>query len=331
MARLADFNGIKLRVEVPEGAHKVRVGLPKPNGALVANARAKGYPVLVSSNAFAKRDADGYFAGWRPARNLAGLDVALDSAGFVAWARYGGFDWAVGSYLDLVAAFPWSWWAQMDACCEKEIAGDRRTVRMRQAETIRLLARCERAARDRGLPPPVKVLQGAEPADYIWHARQVLDGSERLIGVGSMCRRPLHGPNGLIAVVRALDAELPQGTKLHLFGIKTAGLRALAHHPRIASVDSMAWSTRARKLAHEAGRSNSIAHKVEVMDEWAERQLGTVLGSPAAKVEPEELEEREGFDDLTEEWAELVEAGEIDLASALHHMAWERYARGEAA
>lgn len=329
MARTANFDGFRIDIEIPEGATMVRVGLPKAGGSLVAHAKAKGYPILISSNALAYRDQDKSFTGWRKTlEQLEGMDVALDSAGFVAWAHYGDFSWGVDNYVELASRFPFTWWAQMDACCEAEIAGNREAVRMRQAETIRLLRECKKAAKRRGIKPPMKVLQGSVPADYVWHAEQVIEGDEEIIGIGSMCRRPLHGPSGLLAVVAALDACLPEGVRLHLFGIKTAGLRALAHHPRIASVDSMAWSIAARRAAHKEGASNTIARKVEAMDDWTERQLASVLGSSPAKLEATPLEEREGFSKLTEEWAELVEGGEIDLQSALIHMDRERYALG---
>ena len=39
--------------------------------------------------------------------------VALDSAGFVAASRYRGFPWSTHHYLDLAAAAPWLWWAEL--------------------------------------------------------------------------------------------------------------------------------------------------------------------------------------------------------------------------
>src|SRR3546814_19728467 len=63
-----------------------------------------------------------------------------------------------------------------------------------------------------------------------------------LVGVGSMCRRPVHGADGLIAVVDRLDQVPPRQTRMHLFGVKGAAipyLTAFAH--RIASIDSQAY------------------------------------------------------------------------------------------
>ena len=49
-----------------------------------------------------------------------------------------------------------------------------------------------------------------------------------MVGVGSVCRRHLHGPDGLIAIMGALDRVLPSGTVVHLFGAKGNALPALA-------------------------------------------------------------------------------------------------------
>lgn len=312
----------------------IRVGLPLPGGALPRAARRLGAKVLVSANALARR-RDGDVVGFRTQLpDLDGLDVALDSAGFVAWAHYGGFPWSVEMYVgELVAGHPWTWWAQMDACCEPEMAGDRVAVRMRQAETIRLLGECEAVARRFGVAPPVPVLQGWTPDDYVWHAREiglhVTDRAEGrawmpdLVGVGSMCRRQTFGPNGLVAVVAALDRVLPTDVGLHLFGVKSEGLALLARHPRVASVDSMAWDVAARNRARDAGVSCSMAHRSAVMGEWYATQMAAVgrlemvpgalaLGSGEPPVH-----------ELVDEYADLLAAGEIDAGSAGYHLAWE--------
>jgi hypothetical protein len=40
------------------------------------------------------------------------------------------------------------------------------------------------------------------------------------VGLGSVCRRHLHAPDGIVAIVRALDEIMPAGVQLHLFGVK---------------------------------------------------------------------------------------------------------------
>src|SRR3546814_1516716 len=66
------------------------------------------------------------------------------------------------------------------------------------------------------------VIQGRHPGDYERCAEALAHMTERtgLVGVGSMCRRPVHGADGLIAVVDRLDQILPRRTRLHLFGVK---------------------------------------------------------------------------------------------------------------
>ncbi|MCE3544045.1 hypothetical protein LXJ56_28100, partial [Escherichia coli] len=63
------------------------------------------------------------------------------------------------------------------------------------------------AIRDRLMP----VLQGRVPDDYVRSLDAIggliLPGT--VVGIGSMCRRPIHGPEGLIAVVERLTRILP--------------------------------------------------------------------------------------------------------------------------
>ena len=57
---------------------EIRVGIPRPGGALAAAARALGYKVMVSANSFLIRDKFGEPARVRrPGTTFAGLDAAL--------------------------------------------------------------------------------------------------------------------------------------------------------------------------------------------------------------------------------------------------------------
>lgn len=300
----------------------MRVGIPKPGGQLVRHARHRGYPTLFSANALVREDRSRTGAdrviGWQhDLRDLESLaDAALDSAGFVAWARYGGFRWSVEAYVELAGRLPWSWWAQMDACCEREIAGDADIVRLRQAETLRLLDRCRNRAAQVGVKPPMPVLQGATVEDYVWHARRMDFAGEKLCGVGSSCRRPLGGRDGLAEVIRALDAELPAGVRLHLFGVKSAGIAALGAHPRVESVDSQAWDLRARVLAREAGKSSTMAHRCEVMDRWVSSVKQTSARSVGRELAPVQREERPTGPAVAPLVAAIM-ADEVELRNAM--------------
>jgi hypothetical protein len=233
----------------------IRVGLPETTGLLVKRAVEQGYHALVSAGSL----WDNHKKRFRQAG--AGLwdlpSVAMDSAGFVATKMHGGYRWTVAEYVAMVAEpragrrYPWAWWSQMDLCCEPEIAGDPAIVDERVRGTARLLGECRTEAMRLGIPDPMPILQGWKPADYLRCAdmiEQELGGHwPNLVGIGSVCRRQIEGPHGLLAVVKALDARLPPHVRLHLFGVKGDALAELAINKRIGSVDSCAYDYASRK------------------------------------------------------------------------------------
>jgi len=326
-----------------------RLGIPHVGGALLAAARDLQAPLLVSANALGVyrpwTDAEladpktwriwetmwpeacgdrrrllraagcaREFLRFRSARALDGLDVALDSAGFVAQRHYGGFPWEVWQYVALAGSRAWAWWSQMDVCCEAEVAPDRTAVRLRQAETIRLLHECRAVARDCGISMPMAVLQGRTVEEYQWHADRIghlLDGAG-LVGVGSMCRRPLGGREGLAAVLDGLEDVLPAGVRVHLFGVKSDGLAALSGHPRVASVDSMAWDVAARRDA-----DRSMAARVATMRRWYLAQVQASSGVVGRQDRLFPVVQRPtGIDAATAEWADLLACGECSYNEA---------------
>lgn len=82
------------------------------------------------------------------------MDVALDSAGFVAWAHYGDFPWTVEQYVALAASRPWAWWASMDACCEPEVAGSGRSGPWTAGRRRSLRLGCARVQVNGWVPSP---------------------------------------------------------------------------------------------------------------------------------------------------------------------------------
>lgn len=260
----------------------IRIGLVNPTGGMPVVAEERGLPVLVSANALFNHSRKAF----RPVPyNLCNLDVALDSAGFVALARYKRYPWSVEQYVEMALMGGFTWWSQMDCCCEPEIAGDRATVTARVRATAQMLDLC-RAEYFRllGLAPefapfstePMPIVQGWTPDDYRQSADLtdvVLKGQwPAMVGVGSVCRRNLNGPDGLWRVLDALDRALPAGVRVHLFGVKGSAIASFADHPRVASVDSMAFEFRARVVARERGVSKTIALRAEVLDHWLARQ-----------------------------------------------------------
>jgi hypothetical protein len=262
----------------------VRVGVPLVSGELTRRCLDTGLPLLFSANAFARNAADGEFAGFRlqAAQRLpAQHDIALDSAGFVAACLYGDYRWSIDAYLDLVAARPWTWWSSLDYATEPEVAGNAAMRRLRIDATCTNFVRCANRAGQRGLQDPLYVIQGYTIADYEY-AIQTAPFREwpALVGVGSVCRRHVHGEHGLLQVLQLLDSALPAGTKVHLYGCKGVGLAALRPYwSRIASVDSLAWDAGLR-WAHPTGRTQAM--RAQAMADWHAR-LQAMLADPAQR------------------------------------------------
>lgn len=188
--------------------------------------------------------------------------------------HYGGYRFSVCQYAALAKEMAPTWWAQMDFCCEPEIADTRYEVFRRIDRTIEHLHQCRSEASSIGIAAPLIVLQGWKPEDYV--SGPVWDGGfdwPALVGVGSVCRRHLHGENGLLRVIGRLDQKLPPHVKLHFFGVKGSALRYLEHHPRFASMDSMAWNIEARHIAHRKGVSASNEYRAENIEPWLKRQM----------------------------------------------------------
>lgn len=318
---------------------EIRVGLPSPGGGLARAARAFGYKVMVSANSFFRRDHFGDVLGVRrPGKDLAGLDASLDSSGFVAMQRYGGYTWTIEAYLyHVVAAFPWQWYSAPDYSCEPAVAGCPTTVRFRQAATVAMYSECARVAARAGLPAPVPVLQGWRPEDYhrCWDML-ALGAGVPLVGIGSVCSRSVHGPDGLMAVLERVDRVLPPEVQLHLYGVKSDALDVLlaeaALDGRVRSVDSMAWDVEAR-VRFRTGRT--IARRASVMQDWYGRQAArslaavgaaqfgigrSLFSAPAAPVTTD--------DTLLESYLDLVACGELTLESAMIHYEREAYEAG---
>jgi hypothetical protein len=194
---------------------------------------------------------------------------ALDSGGFTELQRHG--RWTVSPeqyvadvrrYRDEIGNMVWA--APQDWMCERIVieggtVGSQRfvgtglSVYIHQRRTVANLMHLRRLAPDL---PFVPVLQGETGADYLRHAQMyetagVRLASEPLVGIGSVCRRQTFDE-----IVDAIGQLAAMGIRLHGFGVKTAGLPALAGD--LVSSDSLAWSDRGR---HEPGCSST--HKTE--------------------------------------------------------------------
>lgn len=310
---------------------EIVVGLPHlANGPILARARRMQQPMLISANALSRwRKADSVrtWDGWRfgqlgNAEGLRSLD--LDSAGYVLMTRYFGFPWSIADYMALAATYPFRRFAAADYCCEHQIARDRQEVLDRISRTIATNRECRARAVDLGIIDRfMPVLQGRDPVDYERCAAalhwSILPGT--IVGVGSMCRREIHGPDGLIAVVDHLDRMLPASIRLHLFGVKGSALPYLLPFTgRVASIDSQAWGTAARRDAHRRGIAKTDRLAADHMERWTSAQMDR-LNEPARMVAPPPTSPAN--DDTADPWEQainqaraeiraLIESGDLD-------------------
>jgi queuine/archaeosine tRNA-ribosyltransferase len=258
--------------------------MDSPRRAVLDRAAEMGAPILISANSLWNGDKRSFTSRWRA---YAGFDIALDSGGFVAMKLYGGYRWSVVQYVALAQAMSPTWWAQMDFCCEPEIASAPDSVAQRIDLTARHLSECNVVAQQLGASRPMPVLQGWKPDDYC--RGPAYDGAftwPELVGVGSVCRRPVHGRTGVLAVVYALDQALPSHVRLHLFGVKSGALSVLLQEVphRIASMDSMAWSMAARRHCHQQATPCTESIKSQFMSRWYESQMAHAI--PPESVQP---------------------------------------------
>jgi hypothetical protein len=174
---------------------------------------------------------------------------AWDSRGFTELSTHGAWTITPQEYADGVR---WSqdamghpeWAAIQDWMCEPFItAKTGLTVAEHQKLTIASYLELRDLAPE---VPWVPILQGWHFDDYLAHVEQwelALGrplAEEPLVGLGSVCRRQHTGM--VEELIRHLHGG---GLRLHGFGFKVLGLQRVA--PYLASADSMAWSTRARK------------------------------------------------------------------------------------
>jgi hypothetical protein len=196
---------------------------------------------------------------------------ALDSGGFSELSLFGEWRTTVPEYVEAVASYEeeiggLEWAAPMDWMCEPWLVEKTGlSVREHQERTV------ENYLELRGRGPFIPVLQGWEVGDYLNHVDMYQDAGvdltlERLVGLGSVCRRQDTVMAGRI--VREL-----QPIRLHGFGVKLSGLRKYREH--LVSADSMAWSYRARRSPPLPGHSHrSCANCLEYALRWRDQVLG---------------------------------------------------------
>ncbi len=197
---------------------------------------------------------------------------ALDSGGFTELSMHGTWTLSARGYVELVRRFhdeigPMDFAAPQDWMCEPiMLQRTGLTVAMHQQLTVDNFIELRSMAPDLPIAP---VLQGWEPDDYVRHiamydARGVHLSDERVVGVGTVCRRQAMDEAGRI--FDRIEDEM-RGLQLHGFGFKILGLRKLQH--RMASADSLAWSFDARRAPPMEGHTHkSCANCIDYALRW---------------------------------------------------------------
>jgi hypothetical protein len=208
----------------------------------------------------------------------AAVPWALDSGAFTELATHG--DWNHGptpvQYTARVRRYQREignllWAAPQDWMCEPQIlAKTGLSIAEHQHRTVSNLCTLRRLAPDL---PFIPVIQGWTVAEYIrcvalYREVGIDVTSERLVGIGSICRR--QGSAEVGTILRALHAA--GVIRLHGFGVKLLGLRRYGH--LLTSADSLAWSFTARRsprLPECAGRHRTCANCPLFAYRWRDR------------------------------------------------------------
>jgi hypothetical protein len=236
----------------------------------------------------------------------------MDSGGFTMIQQHGRWPMTAAEYVtevrrivDGVGKMP-DWVAPMDNMCESQVIYGRRdvprsspqwfhgtrelrglkpgdseqdlatAVRIHQRLTVENYLQLLELAPE---IPWMPVLQGATLASYIECANQYEDasvdlGAKPIVGLGSVCRRQDTSEIGAIVSIFA-----DRGWLLHGFGVKSAGITKYGH--MLASADSLAWSTGARRAPRMAGcthRAERCQNCARYALRWRSRVIGTLPG-----------------------------------------------------
>lgn len=206
----------------------------------------------------------------------AGCDWALDSGGFSELSLRGTWTVTPRQYVEEVRRFDLEigllrWAAIQDWMCEPEIV--RKTGLSVAEHQRRTVANYEELLSLAPELPWVPVLQGWTQGDYFDHVELYLKRGHDLrrlplVGVGTMCRREMT-----IRASITMGLLRRDGLRLHGFGFKKRGLKLAVAD--LASADSLAWSTNARKSPPLPGHAHkSCSNCPEWALSWRDELLG---------------------------------------------------------
>lgn len=206
--------------------------------------------------------------------------VAIDSAGFTELDTYGRWtidDQQLAETVERVVAAGCvvDFAAPRDWMCEPFIlAKTGKTIQEHQRLTLESYINLRAIAPS---IPWIPVIQGYRVDEYAAHVEMYKQAGIDLrtlprVGVGSVCRR--QGTKDGASIINSI---CDMGIAVHAFGIKLDGLKLFGH--RIASADSMTWSSIARrrilnleacKQGHEPSkrRGNNCANCLRWALQW---------------------------------------------------------------
>ena len=191
---------------------------------------------------------------------------ALDSGGFSELSLFGGWRTTAEEYVADVRRYDLEigrldWAAPQDWMCEPIMLGKTgKTVDEHQLLTVRNFVRLQELwygiTADES--PFMPVLQGMSEADYLRCADLYLEHGVdvrdyELVGIGSVCRRQATEEIG--AILKAIKAHVDPDLPVHLFGVKTLGLRRYGDEATTA--DSLAWSFDGRYWSDKSNALNA--------------------------------------------------------------------------
>ena len=173
--------------------------------------------------------------------------ISVDSGGFTELSMFGKWTISPKEYVDGLKhlqklGLSIDWASQQDLMCEYPILKKTGlSIEQHQELTVQNLIQLRSLTHDIHFIP---VLQGHSLEDYFNHfemfEREGFDlRSERIVGVGSVCRR--QNTAVIEMIMRSLHSK---GLNLHGFGVKIRGLKRYKKY--LKSSDSLAWSLDAR-------------------------------------------------------------------------------------
>ncbi|MFF2258373.1 hypothetical protein ACFVWE_12800 [Streptomyces albidoflavus] len=213
---------------------------------------------------------------------------AVDSGGFSELQRHGRWTRTPRQYVqDLRRIWecvgPYDWAAGQDWMCEDLIihggqagplhfVGTHLSVAEHQRRTVNNFLELRSMAPDLRIIP---TLQGSTVPEYeqcreLYERAGVNLAAEPVVGLGSVCRRQSTREGA--EIVTALAAH---GLRLHGFGFKTLGIARVGH--LMASADSMAWSSHARRRPPLPGHTHkNCANCIDYALAWRQRVINQI-------------------------------------------------------